>query len=130
MTDISGQTKFLKFWFPLIVYSGIIFCVSSVSYVKVPLSEVQFDKVFHILEYMPFGFLLARGVYWTKSSISGKVLLGIVFAASLFYGISDEVHQSFVPGRDAGIGDVLADIIGGLLGGYLYLVLVNKIKSK
>lgn len=31
------------------------------------------------------------------------------------YGVSDEFHQSFVPGRDASTWDVLADGLGGFL---------------
>ncbi|MCU0242053.1 MAG: VanZ family protein, partial [Vicinamibacteria bacterium] len=30
------------------------------------------------------------------------------------YGVSDEWHQSFVPGRDATVGDVMKDALGSL----------------
>jgi VanZ family protein len=30
----------------------------------------------------------------------------------LLWGCSDEIHQSFTPGRDVEIGDVLADTTG------------------
>jgi VanZ family protein len=43
----------------------------------------------------------------------------VVAAAALFaiiYGATDELHQLFVPGRNADLYDVFADGIGGLLG--------------
>jgi VanZ family protein len=52
--------KFLKFWFPLIFYSGIIFYASSWPNFKTPLPDTGFDKILHLLEYMPFGFLAAQ----------------------------------------------------------------------
>jgi len=121
----SNWSKFHRFWFPVILYSAIIFYVSSVPNVRTPLDEVQFDKILHILAYMPFGFLLARGIKNTKPSIPKRALLWSVFVVSLLYGLSDEVHQSFVPGRDAGIVDLMADTLGGFLGGHGYLLFLK-----
>ena len=38
----------------------------------------------------------------------------VVFICFL-YGISDEVHQAFVPGREASVGDLLADVAGAAI---------------
>lgn len=123
-------SKFQSFWFPVILYSGIIFCVSCVPNVKTPLQGIQFDKFLHILVYVPFGFLLARGVYNAKGSVSRGMLLGVVVFGSFLYGISDEIHQSFVPGRNADIIDTIADTIGGVAGGYIYLLFLQYIKNR
>ena len=40
----------------------------------------------------------------------------ISIALATLYGLSDEFHQSFVPGRDASAFDVLVDIAGASLG--------------
>lgn len=127
---IPDRAKFLRFWFPVILYSGIIFYASSIPDVKMPLSEVQFDKILHILAYMPFGFLLARGIWSLNASISERMLWLLVFSISCMFGASDEFHQSFVPGRNAGGIDLMADTIGGMIGGYLYLPLTRKTKIK
>lgn len=39
----------------------------------------------------------------------------IAFMVTLLYGMSDEFHQSFVPGRDASVGDLVVDGIGALV---------------
>jgi VanZ family protein len=45
------------------------------------------------------------------------------------YGASDEWHQSFVPGRDADLLDLLADTTGGLLAiSFIYFVNKKQIK--
>lgn len=123
-------SKFRKFWFPVILYSGIIFYVSSVPNVKTPLQEMQFDKFLHVLVYMPFGCLLARGISNTQGSVPRGILLTSVLLVSFLYGLSDEIHQSFVPGRNAGVIDIIADTIGGMAGGYIYLLLVKRMKNK
>jgi VanZ family protein len=48
----------------------------------------------------------------------GDALLAVVF--SVVYGMSDEYHQSFVPGRDATAWDVAKDAVGALVGAWLY----------
>ncbi len=48
------------------------------------------------------------------------MLLSVVSAS--LYGVSDEIHQSFVPFREASIADVIADILGSVCGVYLYYV--------
>jgi len=122
--------KFIKFWFPAILYSGIIFCVSSLPNVVTPLPELQLDKILHIFIFLPFGFLVARGIDGPRPSISSRNLWILVVLASFLYGISDEYHQLFVIGRNFGIIDILADTIGGAIGGYIYLLHGRKIKNR
>ena len=121
--------KFLKFWFPVILYSGIIFYVSSISNVTIPLQEIHFDKILHVLEYIPFGFLVARGIWCTKPSLSGTILVIGVGLAAFLFGMSDEYHQSFVMGRSSSITDLIGDTIGGVVGGYIYFLFFTKNKQ-
>ena len=119
--------KFLKFWFPVFLYSGIIFYASSLPDVKSPLEIKNLDKAIHILEYLPFGFLLAKAFaqQWPAVKIGQAVTI-----CSLLYGISDEYHQHFVPGRESGFPDVIADTIGGFLGAWIFLLLKDRTKNK
>jgi len=70
------------------------------------------DKVAHMILYALFGFLL----YLTMKnspypSFSAHAML-FAIAIGVIYGISDEFHQSFVPGRSANIPDLVADGLG------------------
>lgn len=122
--------KFLRFWFPVLIYSGIIFYASSIPNVSTPLPEIAFDKILHILVYMPFGILLGRAVRNSYPLISTWILILLIFGITLFYGMSDEFHQSLVVGRSANVLDLTADVLGGVLGGYLYCRFANKKNRK
>jgi VanZ family protein len=67
------------------------------------------DKLAHFCGYAVLGFLAARA--------SGNSWLGWGLAA--LYGGLDEVHQSFVPLRDASAWDWLADALGAAFGGLI-----------
>jgi VanZ family protein len=71
------------------------------------------DKVVHFGMYGMLGVLLARvGVLenWSRRRL---VLTAVM--VSLF-GVLDELHQLFIPGRDAEVGDWLADTLGSASG--------------
>ena len=120
---------FFIFLFPVLLYSGIIFYVSSLSSVSVPLGGLNFDKVVHMIEYVPFGFLVCRALVNLPNKLSYKAVLIWVGVISVLYGLSDEYHQSFIIGRDANIMDACADFIGGGFGGYLYPLISAKFKK-
>ena len=124
-----SKSNFMRFWFPAIVYSGIIFIASSVPNVRTPLAEFGFDKMLHILEYVPFGFLVNRALSGTWSIQSGRAVGFWVILLTFLYAASDEFHQSFVPGRSLSSLDLTADTIGGAVGGCLY-ALVNSIRNR
>lgn len=111
--------KFLNFWFPVAAYSGIIFTISSFSKVPNALGAVNFDKLWHVAEYMPFGFFLTRGIA-KQWSFARSVLWILVLTGVVLFGISDEYHQSFVPGRYSSLLDIVADAIGGMMGCAVY----------
>jgi VanZ family protein len=121
--------KILRFWFPLVLYSVMIFCVSSWPGAHTYRRIFHYDKILHIIEYIPFGFFGGRALHKSFFPIRFKAVgLGVLVMA-LLYGLSDEWHQSFVPGRSASIYDVAADLIGALGGCYLYFWIHNKRKK-
>jgi len=75
----------------------------------VPMMFNMQDKLMHACAYA-----VMAGLCWMSfcHRFSLPVLRAIVPLFCLCYGISDEWHQSFIPGRDASIGDVAADLTG------------------
>ena len=49
-----------------------------------------------------------------KENIKKKIIYSILFC--IFYAITDEFHQSLVPGRSCEVRDILIDSIGSLIG--------------
>src|SRR5690606_18555072 len=74
------------------------------------------DKVAHFGAYAVLAALLTLA--------TGKTMVGWVLAVA--YGITDEIHQAFVPGRFASVGDLVADALGAALGAGLVAYLVRR----
>lgn len=90
-----------------------IFAASSLSSPPVPGGA---DKPWHALAYCGLSILVVRAcARGLPARITLRTFL-IALCAVVFYGITDEVHQMFVPGRTASVDDLLADAIGALIG--------------
>ncbi|MDD5193874.1 MAG: VanZ family protein [Candidatus Nanoarchaeia archaeon] len=74
--------------------------------------------VYHFGIYFVFGFFLFISI--TKGKLDKKYLVFIAILAAIGYGISDEIHQFFVPSRYCCYEDVLTDAIGILSSGIVY----------
>jgi VanZ family protein len=109
-----GRQIYLKL--PAIGVAIGIWLLSSQSILPHPKGILGFDKLQHLVAYGVFAGTLA--LWFPLDWIKAHVLKIIIFAACLgsVYGITDEVHQYFVPGRDCNIWDWLADTIGAALG--------------
>lgn len=105
----------LRSWIPVFCYAVLIFCLSSFPGKYVPLLFPNSDKLFHVLEYAPFGFLMARAMHRT-TALKGFSLFQAVLLAAALYGLSDETHQLFVANRDFSLIDLFFDVIGAGLG--------------
>jgi VanZ family protein len=89
-----------------------------------------FDKVLHFTAYALLGALFLRAFKTTRIKHNLKLIIMLSILLSSLYGISDEIHQSFVPYRTADVMDALADIIGSAFGvGVLSLWLKSYIKK-
>jgi hypothetical protein len=120
------RSGFAWYWVPTIGYCLLIFVLSSISNDVYMPSPFGVDKVVHFVEYGVLGFLLARLITNAQSGFSRVFLLCLVVILATLYGISDEVHQAFVPGRNASPWDVAADGLGGLMGAVIYKRSIHK----
>ena len=118
--------KYLHYWLPLFAYCVLIFILSSFSKPFPSLDVFWNDKILHIAEYSILGFLMARAIFSLNLRYSKGLLLIIAIMLSALYGLSDEVHQSLVPGRTASVGDIVADGFGSLIGSFCYSKMLLK----
>ena len=103
----------------------IIFYLSSQPGTDQPPLFYGQDKLLHFIAFGVLGFL---GMGAAKATSQGyrwwQVWLAITVVA--LYGVLDEFHQHFVPGRVADHYDVIADIIGGMFGVWVMYLMASK----
>lgn len=110
-----------KLWLalPPFLHAGFIFYLSSQSHLP---STPGGDKLAHFVAYGLLGGLIVRALFFRMPERRTALLfIGAVLAT--LYGISDEFHQSFVPGRDASAADAAADCAGAIFGSAAAVVL-------
>lgn len=101
-----------------VIWMITLFYLSHQTGLDKPQPFAHSDKLYHAIAYGLLGGLLLLSLKpKTGGFSSGQVLLSIIIAS--LYGVSDEFHQSFIPGRSADPADWLADTAGALLAGLL-----------
>lgn len=108
--DVTGAGIW---WIITGCYMAAIFFISSKNNINIPELTVGFDKVLHSCAYMVLAFLSYISI--NKSGVRKYIFISAFLFAGI-YGITDEFHQSFVPGRDSSLGDLIADFSGAFLG--------------
>jgi VanZ family protein len=119
---VAGQPdlqRLCQAWLPVLIWMLVIFLFSSQPYSGAVTAQyfgaynVPVRKFCHGLEYALL-YVLARrafamsGEWWHKWAD----LIGLVL--SCIYALTDEWHQSFVPGRSASLSDAGIDSLGAL----------------
>jgi len=120
--------KQLVHFLPAALYCALIFFLSS-GPISLHLKFFYWDKGWHWLEFSILGFLLAYGFFRVLEN-RPPLSIYLTFMTGALIGLSDEVHQLFVPGRNCDWKDWLADLSGILAGLIVYLVLDRKLKSR
>jgi VanZ family protein len=110
----------LWFWTPVALWMGILYYSSSIPGSDLPKFNIpNIDKLFHSVEYLILGALIARAFANCSDKMSFKLILLLSILIASSYGVLDEFHQRFVSGRSPEIFDILSDIIGSLFGALL-----------
>lgn len=111
----------LGLWGPVLLQMALIFGASSLSNPGTLPGGVS-DKAGHFAGYLILSVLIVRALAGGRASgISWRVLL-LAIAGAALYGVSDELHQRFVPGRTPDVLDVAADSAGAAAGALLALL--------
>jgi len=95
-------------------WMALIFFLSSKSDLPVPPLFPLQDKIEHGIAFGILG-LFFHGSFkspWAPPLLKRVLVITAMVAA---YGAFDEIHQSFVPARDASLADFAADTIGGFV---------------
>jgi len=109
---MNWWSRFNVYWIISVLYMGLIFILSSFP-PPMELPSFSFaDKLAHLLEY---GVLASLIYFALKKSRASVHPIFIPFLIASLYGVSDELHQYFVPGRDADLLDAVANGVGAFV---------------
>jgi VanZ family protein len=113
-------------WLPVVAWAALIFTLSSIPDLGTGLGgwDLVLRKAAHVAEYVVLGALLARAI--TTAPPFPRVNAVVwAWAIGTAYAASDELHQHFVPGRQASGFDIALDAAGVAVG-----VLVIRLASR
>lgn len=121
MAAIAGRAT------PVVLTMGVIFFLSHQPGTFFgPYSFDVVDKLAHFVIYSILGLSVIyafTGEYRIKKK---SLVVGTSMVVCLIYGVSDEYHQTFIPGRFSSISDVVADVAGGLFICLLWLFVTRE----
>lgn len=145
---MSQRTKLIVSWVLVVLWAAFIFFMSAhtgadlddgtdlVARIKrwlvaaaAPVFGPDTDIVSvaaHFLEYTVFGVLIFHALFRTAPGQRCALLVLAAIALASLYGVTDEFHQSFVPGRLCDPADWLTDTLGATLGAVIVLALSKR----
>ena len=107
----------LRYWLPPVLWMSAIFILSAqptLPHHPDRLFDTILKKVGHAVEYGILAFLLWRALSRGRGTLSRSALVA-AFLVSVLYAVSDEYHQTLVPGRNGRLMDVGFDTVGALV---------------
>jgi VanZ family protein len=122
----SRVPELIWYWGPVGLYAGLIFFLSAQSHPGRYVPSFLFgiwDKVLHAVEYGILAVLLYRAI---KNTVSTRWAMALAIISAMAYGITDEIHQWFVPHRQADARDLLANTIGATFLVVLWVMITEK----
>ncbi len=125
------QKPAIRFLFLLLAltWAGVLYYLSAQPGIDKPLLFIHQDKILHFVAFGLLGFL-TMGAIRTKGEAHRNWQVWLIVLLVGLYGVADEFHQRFVPGRNVSIHDVAADMAGGIMGAWAMYFLVKQVRSK
>ncbi len=123
MVDFSGKMKsknhndlIIRRFLPTFFIMAVIFYMSSQTGDSINLPDINnIDKLCHALEYGTLGATFLYALHPIRNQLAPIKIALITIIFCTMYGVSDEIHQMFVAGRDSSIADIWADFTGALI---------------
>lgn len=116
----SQKLRYWRWWLLTLAWMGVIYYLSDQSNLVLPVEvwwSGSFSWIAHFTEYVvlaSFLWLALRSSPWLSRRATA-----IAFTLTALYALSDELHQSVVPGRSPDVRDWLVDIAGAALAVWL-----------
>jgi VanZ family protein len=121
----------LSRWLPVLGWMALIFLLSAQPGLRVS-DDANVDRpirtLAHLASYAVLAALLVRALA-TRGGPTRVAAFG-AWVVAVLYGVSDEIHQSFVPDRTGRPSDVLIDAIGAAIGVALAVILLSAIERR
>jgi VanZ family protein len=112
---MSLISRFIRFHLPVVLYGGLIFSLSSGPVPSADLKNIP-DYYLHFLEYCLFSTATFWAIHEGFRPVKGRGSYWLPAVLTILFGISDELHQMFVPSRVTSVLDILADSVGAAAG--------------
>ncbi len=103
-------------WLIAILTASAIFYLSSLTFPPGPYTANTNTIIYHFFAFFFFSFFLITALIKGKN----KKFIFLAILIAIFYALSDEFHQLFVPGRCCSFSDFLVDSAGILIASFLY----------
>ena len=133
MTTLTMLKNFIKYYLPTIFWALAIFYFSSIPglrYSKSAAEEIFLRKGAHFLEFSVLFFLLWR-IFSKVHKLETHRAYWLALLVAIFFGASDEFHQTLVSGRTGKMIDVIFDSFSIIFSAEIILMLsLRKIKLK
>jgi VanZ family protein len=101
---------------PVLVCMGTIYFISDQP--TLPTIPSVPGQIMSVIGHFTVYFVLAVVLWWALGifPLSSRRRYAVAFTIAVLYGVSDEWHQSFVPGRNPDVLDIVTDAIGAATG--------------
>lgn len=126
LLELIEKKRIRLIYIPLTLYWLLLIFATSLPTASMPSVGIN-DKFEHFGAYFGLTFLLVL-TYRFQGKFEGLRRRPHLysFITIALYGMVDEIHQIFIPGRSCEFGDFLADVIGGLIGLWLTWLLLKR----
>ena len=115
--NLKKYPDFVTFYLPVLIWMALIFTLSSIP--GSTLKDIEFPYAHPIAHSMLYGVLYYLSFRALSHHRLGQMRTSFSLAASFLivalYGMSDEFHQSFVPGRTEELKDFIIDLSAALV---------------
>lgn len=101
------------YWAPVLVWSALIIHLSSIPSLETGMPgiwDLVARKIGHVAEYAVLALLLGRAL--RAHGVRRIVVILSSATLTLLFAVSDELHQTYVPGREGSPRDIAIDGLG------------------